>query len=300
MVVVLSIVVFAAVRFAPGDPAVMRLGMEATREALEMEREELGLNRPLVIQYVIWVGKMLRGDMGVSLSYSADHPVSSLVWEKLKRTLPLAVSALTLAVVLSLPIGIIAGLRPFTWFDNFISAVSLFGVAAPSFWVGLMLILFFAVQLGWLPTSGYGPIGEGFHWKYFILPTITLGIQYMGALTRYMRSGMLDVMSSDYIRTARAKGLAYKMIVGRHALKNAMLSVVTVIALDMGSLLAGALVTETVFRWPGVGLLLVESINGRDYAIVQMVVLIASVFYVTVNLLADIGYGYLDPRIRYE
>ncbi len=274
--------------------------MEATREALEMEREELGLNRPLVVQYVIWVGKVLRGDMGVSLSYSADYPVSSLVWEKLKRTLPLAVSALTLAVVLSLPIGIIAGLRPFTWFDNIISAVSLFGIAAPSFWVGLMLILFFAVQLGWLPTSGYGPIGEGFHWKYFILPTITLGIQYMGALTRYMRSGMLDVMSSDYIRTARAKGLPYKMVVGRHALKNAMLSVVTVIALDMGSLLAGALVTETVFRWPGVGLLLVDSINGRDYAIVQMVVLIASVFYVTVNLFADIAYGYLDPRIRYE
>ncbi len=300
MVVVLSIVVFAAIRFAPGDPAVTRLGMEATREALELEREELGLNRPLVAQYVIWVGKMLRGDMGVSLSYSADYPVSSLVWEKLKRTLPLAVSALTLAVVLSIPIGIIAGLRPFTWFDNIISAVSLFGIAAPSFWVGLMLILLFAVQLGWLPTSGYGPIGEGFHWKYFILPTVALGIQYMGALTRYMRSGMLDVMSSDYIRTARAKGLPFKVIVARHTLKNAMLSVVTVIALDLGSLLAGALVTETVFNWPGVGLLLVAAINGRDYAVVQMIVLITAVFYVMVNLLADIGYGYLDPRIRYE
>ena len=292
--------IFAAVRYAPGDPAVTRLGMEATREALEMEREELGLNEPLLVQYAIWVGKMLRGDMGVSLSYSADHPVSSLVLEKFKRTIPLTLSALVVGVVFSIPLGIIAGLRPFTWLDNFISATSLFGVAAPSFWVGLMFILLFAVQLGWLPTSGYGPIGEGFHWKYFILPSIALGIQLMGALTRYMRSGMLDVMSSDYIRTARAKGLPFKMIVARHALKNALLSVVTVIALDLGSLMAGALVTETVFNWPGVGLLLVDAIQGRDYAIVQMIVLITSVVYVSVNLLADILYGYLDPRIRYE
>ena len=274
--------------------------MEATREALEMEREELGLNKPLLVQYAIWVGKMLRGDMGVSLSYSAEHPVSSLVWEKFKRTIPLTLSALTVGVVFSIPLGIIAGLRPFTWLDNFISATSLFGVAAPSFWVGLMLILLFAVQLGWLPTSGYGPIGEGFDRKYFILPSIALGFQLMGALTRYMRSGMLDVMSSDYIRTARAKGLPFKLIVARHALKNAMLSVVTVIALDLGALLAGQLVTETVFRWPGVGLLLVDAIEGRDYAIVQMIVLITAVWYVSVNLLADIAYGYLDPRIRYE
>ena len=274
--------------------------MEATREALEMEREELGLNKPVYVQYGIWIGKLLRGDMGVSLSYSANHPVSSLVWEKFKRTIPLTLSALTVGVVFSMPLGIIAGLRPFTWLDNFISATSLFGVAAPSFWVGLMFILLFAVQLGWLPTSGYGPIGEGFHWKYFILPSIALGIQLMGALTRYMRSGMLDVMSSDYIRTARAKGLPFKLVVARHALKNAMLSVVTVIALDLGGLLAGALVTETVFNWPGVGLLLVDAIQGRDYAIVQMIVLITSVVYVSVNLLADIAYGYLDPRIRYQ
>ncbi len=274
--------------------------MEATREALEMEREELGLNEPVYVQYAIWIGKLLRGDMGVSLSYSANYPVSSLVWEKFKRTIPLTLSALTVGVVLSIPLGIIAGLRPFTWLDNFISATSLFGVAAPSFWVGLMLILLFAVQLGWLPTSGYGPIGEGFHWKYFILPSIALGFQLMGALTRYMRSGMLDVMSSDYIRTARAKGLPFKLVVARHAMKNAMLSVVTVIALDLGGLLAGALVTETVFRWPGVGLLLVDAIQGRDYAIVQMIVLMTSVVYVLVNLLADIAYGYLDPRIRYQ
>ena len=300
MVVVLSLVVFAIVRLVPGDPAVMRLGMEATREALELEREELGLNEPIYVQYALWVSKLVRGDMGVSLSYSADHPVAPLVLEKFKRTIPLTLTALAFGVAVSIPLGIVAGLRPFSWLDNVISAGSLFGVAAPSFWVGLMLILLFAVQLDWLPTSGYGPIGEGFHWKYFILPTVALGIQLMGALTRYMRSGMLDVMSSDYIRTARAKGLPYRLVVARHAIKNAMLSVVTVIALDFGALLAGALVTETVFRWPGVGLLLVDSIQGRDYSIVQMIVLITSVVYVSVNLMADILYGYLDPRIRYE
>ena len=277
-----------------------RLGMEATREALEQERRDLGLDRPIYEQYVIWLGKVVRGDMGVSLAYASDHPVAPLVWEKFKRTIPLTLSAMAVGLVLSIPLGIIAGLRPYSFLDNIISASSLFGVAAPSFWVGLMLILLFAVQLDWLPTSGYGPIGQGFHWKYFILPSIALGFQLMGALTRYMRSGMLDVMSSDYVRTAQAKGLPYRTVVARHAVKNAMLSVVTVIALDLGALLAGALVTETVFRWPGVGLLLVNSIQARDYAIVQMIVLVTSVWYISMNLLADILYGYLDPLIRYE
>ena len=296
----MSIIIFAAVRFAPGDPAVARLGMEATRAGLEQQRKELGLDKPIVTQYLIWMGKLVRGDLGVSMSYSAEHPIAPLVWEKFKRTIPLTISALTFGVVIAIPLGIVAGLRPFTWLDNFISAFSLFGVAAPSFWVGLMLILFFAVQLGWLPTSGYGPIGSGFQARYFVLPTVALGIQLLGALTRYMRSGMLDVMSADYIRTARAKGLPYKLVVVRHALKNAMLTVVTVIALDFGGLLAGALVTETVFRWPGVGLLLVNAIHTRDFAIIQVVVLVTAIVYIMVNLAADIVYGYIDPRIRYE
>ncbi|MDE2715403.1 MAG: ABC transporter permease [Chloroflexota bacterium] len=300
VVVVLSFIIFAAVRFAPGDPAVTRLGMEATREALEQERSELGLDKPIYEQYAIWLGKVVRGDMGVSLAYASDHPVAPLVWEKFKRTIPLTLAAMAIGLGVSIPLGIIAGLRPYSLLDNIISASSLFGVAAPSFWVGLMLILLFAVRLEWLPSFGYGPIGQGFHWKYFILPSLALGFQLMGALTRYMRSGMLDVMSSDYVRTAQAKGLPYRTVVARHAVKNAMLSVVTVIALDLGALLAGALVTETVFQWPGVGLLLVNAIQARDYSIVQMIVLVTSVWYISVNLLADILYGYLDPRIRYE
>ena len=296
----MSIIIFTAVRFAPGDPAVTRLGMEATKEALEQERKDMGLDKPIPMQYFIWVNKVFRGDFGVSSAYAAEHPVGSLVLEKFKRTIPLTITALLLGVVLAIPLGIIAGLKPFSWTDNFVSAISLFGIAAPSFWVGLMLILFFAIRLDWLPTSGYGPIGSGFKVSHFVLPSIALGIQLMGAITRYMRSGMLDVMSSDYIRTAHAKGLPYRTVVIRHAMKNALLSVVTVIALDFGALLGGSLVTETVFRWPGVGLMLVEAIQARDYSIVQLIVMAISFVYVIVNLLADIAYGYLDPRIRYE
>ena len=196
--------------------------------------------------------------------------------------------------------GIIAGIKPYSWLDNVVTAVSLFGVSAPNFWVGLMLILFFAVRLGWLPTSGYGPPGEGFELKYLILPAVSLGTSMMGSLTRYMRSGMLDVMNSDYIRTAYAKGLRYRSVVLRHGLKNALLSVVTIITLDIAGLLGGALVTENVFSYPGLGQMLVAAVQARDYHIVQAVVMLAAVVYVLLNLLADITYAYLDPRIRYD
>ena len=287
----LSVVVFVAVRAAPGDPAQARLGREVTREAVEEERRALGLHRPIFVQYGIWLSNTLRGDFGKTISYATDWVILDLVLEKLKRTIPLALAALLLAVVVSIPLGIVAGVRPYTWIDNSASAVALFGVSAPNFWVGLMLILFFSVRLGWFPASGYGPLGEGLNLRHLVLPSIALSIQMMGALTRYMRSGMLDVMTSDYIRTARAKGLPERSVIVRHALKNALL--------DLGGLLAGALVTETVFQWPGIGLLLLGAINNRDYGIVQAVVLLTAVIYVMVNLMADIVYGYLDPRIRY-
>ena len=295
----LSVVVFVAVRAAPGDPAQARLGREVTREAVEEERKALGLDRPIPIQYGIWLSNTLRGDFGRTISYATDWVILDLVLEKLKRTIPLALAAILLAVSVSIPLGIIAGVRPYTWIDNSASAVALFGVSAPNFWVGLMLILFFSVRLGWFPASGYGPLGEGLDLRYLVLPSIALSIQMMGGLTRYMRSGMLDVMTSDYIRTARAKGLPGRSVIVRHALKNALLPVVTVFALDLGGLLAGALVTETVFQWPGIGLLLLGALNNRDYGIVQAVVLLTAVIYIMVNLMADIMYAYLDPRIRY-
>ena len=295
----LSVVVFVAVRAAPGDPAQARLGREVTREAVEEERKALGLDRPIPIQYGIWLSNTLRGDFGRTISYATDWVILDLVLEKLKRTIPLALAAILLAVSVSIPLGIIAGVRPYTWIDNSASAVALFGVSAPNFWVGLMLILFFSVRLGWFPASGYGPLGEGLDLRYLVLPSIALSIQMMGGLTRYMRSGMLDVMTSDYIRTARAKGLPGRSVIVRHALKNALLPVVTVFALDLGGLLAGALVTETVFQWPGIGLLLLGALRNRDYGIVQAVVLLTAVIYIMVNLMADIMYAYLDPRIRY-
>jgi peptide/nickel transport system permease protein len=210
------------------------------------------------------------------------------------------VAATLIGVLIALPLGIISGIKPYTWIDSFATTFSLFGVAIPSFWTGLMLILFFAVRLGWLPTSGYGPPGEGLKFRYLILPSVALGIQLAAGLTRFMRSGMLDVMNTDYVRTARAKGLSERMVVLRHALKNALLSVVTVFALNFGALLGGALVTEQVFRWPGVGLLLVGAISNRDYGVVQAAVLLVALIYVSANLMADLTYGLLDPRIRYE
>ena len=294
----LSILVFFLMRLSPGDPAVYRLGMEHTREQVLGERKALGLDKPIYVQYRIWVWNLVRGDLGVA--FLNNQPVAPLIVEKFKRTIPLTFAALLVGASVALPLGIIAGLRPFSWTDNIVTAVSLFGVAAPSFWVGLMFILFFAVHLGWLPTSGYGPPAQGFEFKYLIMPATSLGIQVMGSLTRYMRSGMLDVMNTDYIRTARAKGLRSRSVVLRHALKNAMLSVVTILALDFAGLLGGSIVTESVFRYPGMGLMLVSAINARDYHIVQAVVMVIGVTYVLVNLAADILYGYLDPRIRYE
>ncbi len=285
-------------KLAPGDPAVIRLGKEVSREQIEGERRALGLDKPIYVQYSIWVRNLVRGDLGVA--FTNNQPVAPLIVEKFKRTIPLAFAALVVAIVVAVPLGIIAGIKAYSWLDNVVTAVSLFGVSAPNFWVGLMLILFFAVRLGWLPTSGYGPPGEGFELKYLILPAVSLGTSMMGSLTRYMRSGMLDVMNSDYIRTAHAKGLRYRSVVLRHGLKNALLSVVTIITLDIAGLLGGALVTENVFSYPGLGQMLVAAVQARDYHIVQAVVMLAAVVYVLLNLLADIIYAYLDPRIRYD
>lgn len=298
IVIALSVIIFVILRLVPGDPAVVRLGKEATAEALEQERKALGLDKPIFVQYFIWVGNILRGDFGIS--WISHQPALDLVWEKFKRTVPLTLSATFVGLVIAFPLGIISGIKPYSWIDNFATSFSLFGIAIPSFWTGIMLILFFAVQLGWLPTSGYGPPGEGLRLHYLILPSIALGIQLSAGLARFMRSGMLDVMNTDFIRTARAKGLPEWQVIVRHALKNALLPVVTVFMLSFGSLLGGALVTEQVFRWPGVGLLLVGAIGNRDYGVVQAAVLFIALIYVTANLLADLSYGYLDPRIRYE
>ena len=303
VIVALSVVVFFLIRFAPGNPSVIRLGFVEEGNALaarERDEKELGLDKPIYVQYYKWASHVVRGDFGVTVTLGIGVDVRSLVLEKAKRSLPIALSAMLIGVVVSIPLGLIAGTRPNTFVDHAVTTFSLFGVAAPSFWVGLMLILFFAVRLNWFPTSGYGPIEGGFSFHNLVLPATTLGIQIIGGLTRFMRSGMLDVMTSDYIRTANAKGLRYWTVVMRHALKNALLVVVTVVALTFGGLLTGSVVTETVFAWPGLGQLLVTAIKRLDYGVVQAAVLLAGSSFVVVNLAADIAYGYLDPRIRYQ
>ena len=303
VLVTLSVVIFVLVRLAPGDPALMRLGIGAgsivTHEAYEMERIALGLDKPIPVQYFIWIGHIFTGDLGISAANK--QPIMGLVVRKFQKTLPLAASGLLLGVAVAIPLGIIAGTRPFSWVDNLISSISLFGIAAPSFWIGLMLILFFGVYLGWLPIFGSGPPGsESIHLKYLILPTIAVAVQLVGSQTRFMRSGMLDVMSSDYIRTARAKGLAGRTVVLRHAMKNALLPVVTIIGLDFAAVLGSSIVTETVFRWPGMGPLLVQAIGLRDYGLIQILVLFIALIYISLNLAVDIVYGLLDPRVRYR
>jgi peptide/nickel transport system permease protein len=303
VLVALSMVIFFLIRFAPGNPSVIRLGFTEdmnAHEARKRDEAELGLDKPIYVQYYKWATHVIRGDFGVTVTLGIGVDVRTLVLEKAKRSLPMAGTAMLIGVAFAIPLGLIAGTRPNTFIDHAVTAFSLFGVAAPSFWVGLMLILFFAVRLNWFPTSGYGPIDGGFSFHNLVLPASTLGIQIIGGLTRFMRSGMLDVMSSDYVRTAHAKGLKYWAVVMRHALKNALLVVVTVVALTFGGLLTGSVVTETVFAWPGLGQLLVTAIKRLDYGVVQAAVLLAGSSFIFVNLIADIAYGYLDPRIRYQ
>jgi peptide/nickel transport system permease protein len=294
----MSVFIFVFMRQVPGDPAMMRLGLEASDEAVEQEQRRLGLDKPIYEQYFVWVRNVIRGDFGDS--WITYQPALGLVWEKFKRTLPLALSSLLVGLLIAIPLGIISGIKPYSWIDNFATLFALLGVALPSFWVGIMLVLVFAVQLGWLPPSGYGPPGGELQLKYLILPSIALGIQLSAGLARFMRSGMLDVMSTDYIRTARSKGLRESRVIIGHALKNALLPVVTIFALQFGGLLSGALVTEQVFRWPGVGMMLVNAIQNRDYGVAQAAVLFIALVYVAANLVADLTYGFLDPRIRYD
>lgn len=295
----LSIVVFAVVRLIPGDPASIRLGTDSRPEALAEIRAEMGLDKPLPVQYGVWLRDVTRGDLGKS--WVSKQSVLGLIRLKLPATVMLTVAALTIALLIAIPAGIVAGAQPHSWLGMAVSTTSLLGLAIPSFWLGLMLQLLFAVRLGWLPPSGYvePSTDPATALKHLILPSVTLGVALAAPLSRFMRSGMLDVLGSDYIRTARAKGLTERAVIVRHAIRNALLVVVTVLGLQFGALLGGAIVIERVFNWPGIGLLALTAINQRDYGIIQGVVLLAAVVLVTVNLLVDLLYAAIDPRIRY-
>jgi peptide/nickel transport system permease protein len=290
-----TIVAFLLIHLTPGDPAQLMLGEFASQEALDSMRQQMGLDQPLPVQYGTYMGNLLRGDLGRSTR--AHRPVLPYVLERFPATVQLTIGALVVSLVVSLPIGIFAAVKRGTPFDNFAMFFALIGQATPGFWLGLMMIALFAVALGWLPAFGRG---EGFSLKHMILPSFTLATFLMGLLVRLTRSSMLDVLSQDYIRTARAKGIRERGVLVRHALRNALIPLITVIGIQIGTLLGGAVVTEAVFAWPGVGSLVVQSISLRDYPVVQAIVLLLATVFVLINYSVDMVYHFLDPRIRVE
>jgi peptide/nickel transport system permease protein len=296
-----SMLVFAIIRLIPGDPSTMMFPIdEMTPEAVAQVRREMGLDKPIPVQYLAWLREIARGNFGVS--WRSRQPALTMIAERLPATLALAGAAILIATLVTVPLGIASGIRPHSWIDNLATAFSLMGIAMPSFWLGLMLILLFAVNWRVLPASGYTPLSEDFAegLRRLIMPALTLGVSYAAPLTRFLRTGLLDVMSADYIRTARSKGLRERRVVLRHALKNALLTVVTVLGMQIGALIGGAIVTESVFAWPGIGRLLLDAIVKRDYGVLQAVILFVCAAYMVINLLVDILYAYLDPRIRYS
>jgi peptide/nickel transport system permease protein len=275
-----------------GDPVALMLGEASSAEDMERLREQLGLNEPLYVQYFNFLADAARGDFQDSLRFGGFSSME-IVLDRYPRTIALAMVALLISVTVGLVLGIISAVKRYTIVDNFVMLLALFGQSIPNFWLGIMLILLFAVNLGWLPSQGYSLSPE-----YLILPAITLAAPSLARLTRLTRSGMLDVLAADYVRTARAKGLRERVVVYRHAFKNTAIPLVTVIGLDFGNLLAGAIITEQIFQWDGVGQLLVTSISSRDFPVVQAATFIIAASFVLINLLVDLLYTWLDPRVR--
>jgi peptide/nickel transport system permease protein len=294
----ISLIVFTGVRMIPGDPARVLAGTEADAAGLEEIREKYGLDAPLPLQYLRWLGLALRGDLGESIRTRTS--VAGTVAIKLPITVELTLLSLLVALAIAIPAGVVAAVRRNTVWDVLASGVSLCGVSVPNFWLGIMLILLVSVRFGWLPASGFVPLGEDVvgNVKRMVMPALVLGTGLAAVLMRQTRNAMIEVLSADYVRTARAKGLAQPAVVVRHALRNGLIPVVTILGLQMGALMGGAVVTEQIFVLPGFGRLIVEAVFTRDYPVVQGVVLITASAYVLINLLVDISYTVLNPRIR--
>ena len=291
-VVILGVLclVFFLIHLVPGDPVEVMLGESARPADREALRQSLGLDQPLPVQFGHYLGNIVQLDFGTSLH--SKRPIVDILAERIPATLELAIAALLVAVVIAFPLGVIAAVRKDSGWDHGAMTVSLLGVSIPNFLMGPLLILFFAVWLGWFPVSGREGLGS------LVLPAITLGSAMAAILSRMVRATLLEVLGEDYIRTAKAKGLGPGAIIWRHALRNALLPVITLLGLQLGALLAGAVITEAVFSWPGIGQLIIEAIQGRDYPVVQACVLLISLSYVVVNTLTDLAYSWLDPRVR--
>ncbi len=318
----ITLLVFAFLHLIPGDPAITMLGDRATPQQVEALRERMGLNQPLPLQYFKFLWDLIRLDFGTSIITGV--PIAEEIRIRWPATFELSVAAMLVASILGIPAGVLAAVRKNSFVDNLTMSGSLLGVSLPVYWLGLLLIYFFAVNLNWLPPSGRLSIDAGFAFKpitgfyvldallrfdfkalqdvlkHLILPALTLGTIPLAILARITRSAMLEVLSQDYIRTARAKGLLERWVIFKHALKNALLPVVTIIGLQFGTLLGGAILTETIFSWPGIGSWIYEGILNRDYPVVQGGVVFFAVAFVIINLIVDLSYAFLDPRIQYQ
>ncbi|MFG1815130.1 nickel ABC transporter permease [Kribbella sp. NPDC049174] len=283
-------IIFVVLRLVPGDPAYIMLGPDADQAQVDALRAQLGLDHSLIQQYATYLANVVHLDFGQSFRLNADS--MSLVLQRVPATIQLASTALLLSLLIGLPLGVIAALRANSWVDRSISVFSLMGQSTPSFWLGIVLILVFARGLQVLPSAGSGT------WAHLVLPTITLALPFLAILVRVTRSGLLEVVHEGYVQTARAKGLGEGIVVLVHALRNALIPIVTVVGLQFGALLGGTVIVETVFAWPGVGRLLIDSIGRRDYGVVQASILLVATIFVFINLLVDLLYGFLDPRVR--
>ena len=296
---VVAVFVFFLLRIAPGDPAAIIAGDDATTQDIEAIRAKLGLDRPMLEQFAVWCWRLLQGDLGISIF--SNLPVTQLIAQRLEPTLALTISTLLVAVVLAVPMGVLAAWKARSLADRLVMGFAVMGFAVPVFLAGYILIYLFSIKLGWLPVQGYRPIAQGL-WPFvegLILPSIALGTTYCALIARITRASMLEVLSQDYIRTAESKGLATPRVLLLHALKNSAVPIVTVIGIGIALLISGVVITETVFNIPGLGRLTVDAVLKRDYPIVQGLILVFAAGKVLVNLMIDISYAFLDPRIRY-
>ncbi|MBI5130083.1 MAG: ABC transporter permease [Rhodopseudomonas palustris] len=296
---VVALVVFLLLRLTPGDPAAIIAGDNATPEQLMRIRTTLGLNEPLYTQFFTWVGKLLHGDLGVSLI--SQVPVLQMIGQRIEPTLSVAISTIILSILVAVPLGVIAAWKHGTWIDRFVMGLSVIGFSVPVFVIGYVLIQVFAIELRWFPVQGFRSLSRGFgpFFERLVLPTLTLSFIYIALIARMTRAAMLDVLGEDYVRTARAKGITESRVLLRHALRNAAVPVITVIGTGFALLISGVVVTESVFNLPGIGRLTVDAVLARDYPVIQGMILLTSGIYVAVNLLIDVAYTLLDPRIRY-
>lgn len=299
----ISIILFGVIQAAPGGPegALLESGRFIDPEVIEAYRERLGVDQPIPVQYVRWLGGALRGDLGIS--FSTTRPVSEMIIERLPATLELMGASFLLAAILAFGIGTLSAVRQYSWFDHVGTGFSFVGIAMPVFWFALILQLVFGVWLQWLPVAGTETVGVdsfGDHLLHLIMPATVLSLRYVAGWSRYLRSSLLGTLRTDYVRTARAKGLPEATVVGVHAARNALIPVVSVMALNLAGLFSGAVITETIFAWPGVGRMFVQAMFARDYPLLMGILMLGSVMVIVFNLIADITYGALDPRIRYE